>query len=416
YSYRFTEAELFYNKYREKASSREFKLIDRYIETCESAKELIKKPVDVTFENLGKEINSKGADYYPFIINDQSTLYFTSRREDNTGKMRGYNGYYTSDVYSSQVIKGSWTKAKKMVPTINTAEDEQCVGISPDGKNIIIYMENLENPGDLIHAESTKTKTFNRPVPFNEPVNTEFSEFEACYGINSDILYFTSNRKGGLGESDIYFSKRLPNGEWGTAQNLGPSINTIYKEAFPVISDDGQTLYFSSQGHTNMGGFDIFKSIWNENLQKWGLPVNIGYPVNTTDDDMMFSLSGNKRDGYISAVRKEGFGDLDIYKIIFNDVEKPLTALTGEVQQADTTLTSIDAHISLTDLKSSELIDEKAVNKKTGKYIFIVEPGKYRLKIQAKGFTTINEDILVYDKSDFVSVLNKNFTLVSGKP
>lgn len=415
YANNFEKAEEFYGKYLEKASSKEGALAKHYLETCENARELMKKPVNVTFENLGKEINTKFADYYPFVTDDQGTLFFTSRRDENTGKIRGYYGYYTSDIYFSKVKNGEWTKAKKMPPTINTAEDEQCVGISPDGKTIIIYMENPENPGDLMHAEVQKGKTFNRPVLFNPPVNTEVSEFEGCYGLNSDVLYFTSNRKGGNGGSDIFITKRLPNGEWGIPQNLGNTINTPYDEAFPVVSADGQFLYFSSQGHSSMGGYDVFKSKWNESLQRWDPPVNIGYPVNTTDDDMMFSLAGNNRDGYISAVRKEGFGDLDIYKITFNDNEKPLTAIVGSIMMQDSLQKINDATITLTDIKSNTTIETKNINPATGKYIFIVEPGKYRVNIENKGTPPFSEEINVFDKSDFVTELRKNFRLPIGK-
>lgn len=412
YDYKFTEALSYYNKYREKGSSKTNALTDHYIETCETAKELIKKPVNVTFENLGKEINTKFADYYPFVEANQGALYFTSRRDENTGKVRGYNGYYTADVYYSVVKNGQWTKAKKMIPAINTSEDEQCVGISQDGKGLIIYRETIDNPGDLIHSELSKTKVFTKPIPFNDPVNTEQSEFEGSYGTTSDILYFTSNRKGGIGESDIYIVRRLPNGEWALPKNLGANINTPYNESFPVISSDGETLYFSSQGHTNMGGYDIFKSKWNAGLKEWDKPVNIGYPINTTDDDMMYSLAGNGRDGYISAVKKDGFGDLDIYKIIFNDAEKPLTALHGKVQSSDSSAKGdMQAYIKITDLKSNNELDGKDVNKHTGKYIFIVEPGTYLINIEAKGFAAYKEEITVYDKSDFVTQLTKNFTL-----
>lgn len=413
YDYKFTEAVSFYNKYREKASSKEIAQIDHYIETCDNAKELMKKPVNVTFENLGKDINTKFADYYPFVTADQGTLYFTSRRSENTGKVIGYDGYYTSDVYFSKVKGGLWTKAKKMPPTINTSEDEQCVGISPDGKSIIIYMENPENPGDLVHSQMSKAKTFGRPVPFNTPVKTEQSELEGCFSFDADILYFTSERPGGLGESDIYMTRRLPTGEWGIPVNLGRGINTEYKEAFPVISKDGQTLYFSSQGHTSMGGFDIFKSKWNEALKKWDAPVNFGYPVNTTDDDMMFSLAGNNRDGYISAVRKEGFGELDIYRIIFNDAEKPLTVIRGKVSVDDNAKNNNEVLISIANAANNDLIDSKEINQHTGRYIFIVEPGKYQVTIEVKGFPDVVEEITIYDKSDFVTELEKNFTIKS---
>lgn len=134
FAYRFKEAISYYNKYREKAPPKIFPLIDHYIETCENAEALIKKPINITFEHLGKEINSKFADYYPFVTSNEKTLFFTSRRDKNMGNSRSFNGYFTSDVYSSTVLNGSWTQAKNLGPMINTIEDEQCVGISPDGK------------------------------------------------------------------------------------------------------------------------------------------------------------------------------------------------------------------------------------------------------------------------------------------
>jgi cell fate (sporulation/competence/biofilm development) regulator YmcA (YheA/YmcA/DUF963 family) len=414
FAYRLDDAISFYNKYREKAASKMIPLIDHYIETCENAKELIKKPVNVSFENVGKEINTKYADYYPFVTKDEETLFFTSRRDQNTGRLRSYNGYYTSDVYTSKVEKGVWTRAKNMGALINTSEDEECVGISPDGKNLIVYVDNVEFPGDLFHAEMLKSKQFSKTTPFNEPVNSDQLDAEACYGSDNNTLFFVSARKGGLGEEDIYMSNRLPNGEWGTPKNLGATINTPYREAFPVVSEDGKTLFFSSQGHTSMGGYDIFRSRWDENAKAWSKPINVGYPLNTTDDDMMFSVAKNGRDGYISAWRKEGLGDLDIYKITFNDVDKPLTAISGMVILSDTTKQEIEAFVSITNLKTKVELDGKNVNKKTGKYIFIVEPGKYQLVITSSGNKTIKEDFIVYDKSDFTSLIEKKH-LIGGQ-
>lgn len=412
---RLDDAINFYNKYREKASTKQYKLIDHYIETCENAKVLMKKPVNVSFENMGKEINTKYADYYPFVSADERTLFFTSRRDQNTGNLRSYNGYFTSDIYSSTSQKGTWIKAKNMGPMINSAEDEQCVGISPDGKNMILYVDNINYPGDLFHTEVQKSKQFGRAVPFNDPINSEYLDGEACYGADNNTVYFVSARKGGQGEDDIYMSRRLPNGEWGVPTNLGPNINTPYREAFPVITEDGKTLYFSSQGHTSMGGYDIFKSRWDEHNKCWGKPTNVGYPLNTTDDDMMFSVAKNGRDGYISTWRKEGLGDLDIYKITFKDVEEKLTAITGIINKIDSLETEIDAFVSITDIKTNEELDAKNVNKKTGKYIFIVTPGKYRISITSPGNKEITEDFTVYDKADFSPVIEKKHQFSSAQ-
>lgn len=411
YAYRFEDAKKFYNLFKQKCSSKLIPIVDHYIETCDNAEVLIKKPVNVTFKNLGKEINTKFADYYPFVTKDEETLFYTSRRDQNTGHLRSYNGYYTSDIYTAKVERGEWTKAKNMGALINTNEDEECVGISLEGKEMIMYVDNINFPGDLFYTEIRKSKTFIKPVPFNPPVNTEYVESEGCYGNDANTLFFVSDRKGGIGAEDIYFCKRLPNGEWGTPINLGENINTKYKEAFPQVTDDGKTLFFSSQGHSSMGGFDIFKSTWNEKTKTWNKPINIGYPINTTDDDMMFSVCANGRDGYISSWRKEGLGDLDVYKIIFNDVEENQSAIIGNLSLADTLKKEINAFISIKDLKGTVELDSKYVNKKTGRYIFIVPPGKYQIEITSPGNKPIKESITVFAKSDFKTEITKNFVL-----
>ncbi|HXD92888.1 MAG TPA: hypothetical protein VNX01_06710, partial [Bacteroidia bacterium] len=172
---------------------------------------------------------------------------------------------------------------------------------------------------------------------------------------------------------------------------------------------------FASKGHTGMGGYDIFKSKWDSVSQQWQSPINIGYPVNTTDDDLMFSLTGKGRDGYLSAWRKEGLGDLDIYKVVFNEVEQPLTAIHGAVQNTDTTKKEIDAYITISNQKTKEELDAKNVNAKTGRYVFIVEPGKYIINITGKGFKPLQQEITIYDKSDFTSETEYNFKLLPDK-
>ena len=413
YAYKFVDAIACFNNYRLKASPKQKLVIDKYIETCENAKEMMKHPVAVTFENLGPNINTKYSDYYPFVTKDEKTIYFTTRRDETMGSFKSLDGYWTSDVYFSTVVNGGWTKAKGIGVLINTSEDEECVSITPDGKHLIIYEDKEGVPSELLYSEIVaKAKTFNRPTLFNEPINTPKLELEGCYTADVSSLYFVSDRKGGLGGGDIYITHRLPNGEWGIPQNLGEHINTVANEGFPFISEDGQTLYFASKGHLGMGGFDIFKSTYDSVAQQWQKPINIGYPVNTPDDDLMFSLSGRGRDGYLSAVRKEGLGDLDIYKVVFTEVEQPLTAIRGAVQVSDTTKKEIDAYITISNAKTKEELDAKNVNIKTGRYVFIVEPGKYVINITSNGFKPVRQEIIVYDKSDFVSEVERNYILL----
>jgi len=413
YHYEFDKAITYFNKFREKASPEDIAMVDHYVENCENAKELIKKPVNVSFQNLGKEVNTKAPDYYPFVSADESTLYFTTRRSATVGKVESDNGYYTSDVFVSKVEKGEWTKGKNAGNLINTEEDEECVYLTPSGKTLMIYMDHEADLDELyISTIAGKKQTLPEPTVLGGPVNKKnFFDLEACITEDENMLIIASDRPGGFGGCDLYQIKKLPNGKWGDPFNLGPEINTKYDENFPVLDEKNNILYFSSQGHTGMGGYDIYKSKFSFETRSYGPPINIGYPINTPEDNMQITLAKNKRDAYISAYRKEGFGDLDIYKVTFNDIENSLSVIKGIVSNGDTTHQDIEAIISITDKKTNEEIDSKDVNPQTGKYIFAVEPGKYILKITSPGFKESVQDINVYDKSNYIFEIEKNILL-----
>ena len=411
YAYKFDDAIKFFNEYRKKVGPKKYEQIDHYIENCESAKELIKHPLNVTFENLGKEINSKFPDYYPFVTRDQSMLYFTTRRE-GTQKLQSWHGFFTSDIYFSKVVNGQWIKAKSIGPPINTAEDEECVYLSPDGKTMILYINGESASGDLFSTTyNIKTKSFSKPERFKEPVNTEALELEGYITEDGSTLIISSNREEGFGETDLYMLRKLPNGEWGLPVNLGANINTKYKESFPVFDEKNNILYFASEGHTNMGGSDIFKSVFDTVTHTFGPAINMGYPINTPEDNSEFTLAANLRDGYISAVRKEGYGDLDIYKVIFNDIENRPTVINGTVSTSDTSKKNIDALITILDAKTNVQIESKNANPQTGKYVFAVNPGAYILNVTSTGFVDFKEKINVLDKSDYVFQIEKNIVL-----
>lgn len=413
YTYKFDEAISYFKEYIVKAKPKNQDFVNHFIRNCESAKVFIKNPVNVTFENLGKDINSKFPDYNPFVTKDQSTLYFTSGRETNTKKIKSSQGYYTSDIYFSKVKEGEWMKAKGIGSIVNTAEDEQCVYVTPDGKNMIIYIDNELVFGDLFISNVIDDKKFTKPVPFNTPVNTEGLELEGCITNDTTMLIISSKREEGLGETDLYMVKKLPNGKWALPINLGPNINTKYKEAFPRYDEKNQILYFSSEGHDNMGGFDIFKSQFNSETQTFEKAINMGYPINTPEDNMQFSVAGNKRDGYISANRKEGLGDLDIYKLIFNDVEIRISIIKGVITISDSLNKNVDALVSIFNKKTNKKVEAKNANQKSGKYVFAVEPGKYLLTVTSSGFQEYTQDIIIYDKSDadYVFEIERNIVL-----
>ncbi len=412
YNYDFDKAIQYFNEYRAKINVKKQEEVDRYIENCENAKVLMKNPVNVTFKNLGKTVNSKFPDYYPFVTKNESALYFTSRREGGAKKIKSWQGYFTADIYCSNVKSGEWTKPKNIGSNVNSSEDEECVGITPDGKNMIIYVDNEKVSGDLFITSTSKNKVFPKPVSFNEPVNSKDLELEACITQDKNLLFVASDRPGGLGEADLYMFKKIPNGEWGLPIALGPNVNTKYNEAFPVYDEKNKILYFASEGHTNMGGYDIFKSKFDVETQQFGPAVNMGYPINTPEDNMEFTLAENKRDGYVSAVRKEGYGDLDIYKITFNDVELRPSIIKGIVSIDDTLKKDLDAFVSITDAETKEEVDSKKINPQSGKFIFALNPGKkYVATVTSPGYEDATQEVVVYDKSDYVFEIEKRFVL-----
>ncbi|MBL4656990.1 MAG: PD40 domain-containing protein [Flavobacteriales bacterium] len=317
--------------------------VNRRIKMCHTGKELIKFPLDVTFENLGKKVNSPYPDFTPRVPNDESYMVFTSRRKGNRGNLLDYDGYYTSDVYMSRVKKGEFGKAAN-VSNINSESDEEVAGISPDGKNVIVFVDDMfQAIYANIYISKKKGRSLGRLVSISDYVNTP-SSMETSATISSDghLLYFASDVQGGFGGMDLYVSRILPDGTWGEAMNLGPTINTKHNEEYPSISFDGSTLHFSSDGHASMGGYDLFVSKKNPKTNIWSNPFNLGYPLNNAEDNQHISFSAiwdlneeveKIRYAYISAYRPDSHGDLDIYRVTFGDVEEQLTAITGVIRE-----------------------------------------------------------------------------------
>ena len=175
-----------------------------------------------------------------------------------------------------------------------------------------MYIYYDENGGDLYECR-LKGDIWDKPRPLKE-INTSAGEKSAAVSADGQILFFTSNRDGGQGGVDIYWSHLSPNGKWGKPENLGMVVNTEYDEDGVFFHPDGKTLYFSSKGHDNMGGYDIFKTVLQPD-NSWSKPENLGYPINTTSDDIYFVLSANGLTGYYSSLRDDGVGEKDIFKI-----------------------------------------------------------------------------------------------------
>jgi outer membrane protein OmpA-like peptidoglycan-associated protein len=361
------------------------------IEMCNTAKILVANPINIKIENLGNTINSTYADYSPVLSADQKTIYFTSRRPESKNSLKDEEGNYMEDIFTAQKTKNGWTTAESIGAPINTEEHEATVGISPDGQTILIYKDDMGDGN--IYSTTLNGEKWSKPVKLNEHVNSKYWEPSACFSADGNTIYFTSNRPGGYGGRDLYSVNKTPKGDWANALNLGPTINTAYDEDAPFIHHDGITLSFSSNGHNTMGGFDIFASTLT-GINKWTEPENVGYPINTTDDDIFYVISPDGRKAYYSSFRSDGLGEKDNYIATFLDrKETPLTLMIGLVNDNSGKPVN-DVEITVTDNITEEVVGIYHPNSKTGQYIFILTPGRnYNITYQAEGHLFYSENM-----------------------
>ena len=372
--------------------------IDKEIENCRYGKELVKNPVKVKVENLGPSVNTADPEYAPVISADETKLIFTARRHTTSGGERDYaDNLHFEDVYISYHDGDKWTTAENMGSSINTADHDASIGLSPDGQELFIYKSDKknENAGD-IYVSELEGKNWTSPVKMSESINTPGMESHASTTSDEKYLYFTSNKPGGQGGLDIYVSKKLPDNTWALPKSLGNVVNTKYDEEAPFIHPDGKTLYFSSRGHKSMGGFDIFKTVYNEKTDSWSTPENLGYPINTSADDIFFVWTPDGKKAYFSSYRDGGYGHEDIYVLTKEeDEKKSLVVLKGNVLSA-VDGKPVGAIINVVDNETKKLISSYKANSATGHYVVILPAGKdYGLSIEAKDHLFYSEHISV---------------------
>lgn len=397
-----------FEKYRELEPKKK-KQADRELEICANAKALMLNPVNVSFTNLGKEINSEFADYYPWVSQDESFLAFTTRRKGQTAGRVEVDGYYASDVYTSKVEGGKWIKAENPGPKINSSLDEQVVGVKADGSEMLIYIDHIDKFGD-IYSSVKKNGAWAKYLPFPEHINKEI-EHSASISADGNTLFFVRGENKEA-QTDIFICRKLPNGNWSMPLKMGPEINSEYNEDFPYLSTDGVTLYFSSEGHNTMGGFDLFKSVWNPEENTWTKAENLGYPVNTTDNDRSISLTPDNRVGYISALRPGGQGDLDIYRIKFNDVDQKLTLYLGNIALGDSLNQPKEYIANILAINTVNNEEFSFVpNPKNGKFVMALPAGTYDITVSSDGYSEFKDKLTVSDLGLPISEEKKNYKL-----
>ena len=406
----------------------------KYIRQCEYAKEKVKNPVRVKIDNVGGDINSQYPDYSPVITADESEMIFTSRRPETTGGgLDPFMNEPFEDMYIADRINNKWGKARNMGTTVNTEGHDSNCGLSADGQKFLIYKD--VNHGDVFESVLTGT-AWSTPERLNKNINTDGHESSSSYTPDGNTIYFVSDKEGGLGGRDIYTSTKTLKGKWGEAINLGPVINTTEDEEGIFVHPDGKTIYFSSKGHETMGGYDVFKSVFNDSLKSWSKPENIGYPINTTDEDVFFSVSASGKHAYYSSVRADGFGEKDIYRVTFfgpvksvilntednliashnepvKEKVKPsridikeaqLTLLKGVILD-DKTNKPLEATIEIIDNERNEVIASFTSNSVTGRYLVSMPAGKnYGISVKKENYLFHSENFDLASTAEYQEV------------
>ncbi|HBS85099.1 MAG: hypothetical protein A2W91_01300 [Bacteroidetes bacterium GWF2_38_335] len=408
YIYEYSKAVECFMEYKSGAKTKEIFLneSERFIKQAYNSKEIMSQPVNVTFENLGDKVNSTLDDFNPFVPEDESYLVFASNK-----KYDELYGTFEVNVFVSHPEKGSWTFATSD-KNVNTFDNEEPVSITPNGKKVFICNS---VDGDYSDINLAEKKT--RELRINEKdkellniINTKSRETGCCINGDGTSIFVSAESPYGKGGLDIYMIKKLPNGTWGDPENL--AINTPYDDAFPNISAEGTELYFASKGHNSIGGYDLFVTYWNTTSQAWTKPLNLGYPINTSDDDKTISFPKNKRYAYVSSIRKEGFGGYDIYRLIYNDVDIERTLIKGEIRfggpESSKSFSgeSSDLVIEIYD-KFGNLYGMYLPKPGTGNFVAILPPGSYTLKVEYEGFETHEEAFSIGDRNQFVNEIEK---------
>lgn len=359
-----------------------------------AAQEILKYPVEVTFKNLGEQLNSPYPDYHPFINKNEDLLIFTSRRKVKPGAQPEFDGYFPSNIYMSSKEKGEWTEAVKLSDRINTNYDEQAVGLTDSGDSLFFYVDHINSYGDIYLSVNDKS-VFGDPLPLTETVNTQYVESACSISRDGDVLIFSSDRPGGLGGLDIWMRRKLPTGAWAEPMNLGPEVNTQFDEDFPTLSGDGRTLYFCSNGHPGLGNFDLFFSSWDTKENTWSKPQNLGYPINTSGNEKSISFNAYGDRAYVTSLRPEGKGDLDIYEITYANTRESLPAVfLVSVPDVDFPDLESKPRIKIKN-EFDEAIGEYAANSITGNYVLALYPGKYFMYLDLPGYKPYNEMLVV---------------------
>lgn len=399
------------------------------IKECETAKAMVNNPVRVEIENVGSTINTSFHDHSPVISIDGTKLFFTSKREGASGNTLDFDNQYCEDIYKATYNGAEWIDVENLGKPINDKGNNASVSITLDGSKLIICSE-----GDIYYS-TFSGKGWSKPEAFADVINTKHHESTACLSFDGNYLYFVSDKiydsKGG---TDIYYSRKGIDGSWSDPENLGSTINTPYNEDFVFMHPDGKTMFFGSQGHNSMGGYDVFKSTKQKD-GSWSVPENLGYPLNSPADEVAFVMTANGQEGYMASTRAGGYGYSDIYKVTFLPPEPPQMIEDSVVEEPESIMVStqltivkgqvfdttgkkpapLQAELEVVDNATGEII-AKVLTNDEGKYLLSLPSGKdYGIAVKKDGYLFTSDNFNIPESSNYQEIERNVFLLKMEK-
>lgn len=416
-------------------------VLAKRLRECQNGRSLSKEPMRVIIQNLGENVNSRYDDYNPVFAYGDSALFFTSRRPVEKSKRNPIDNKFNEDIYQAVPEGNGFSPSVLLGKPFNSKYNDALVGISRDGTKLLVYRGNI-NGGDLqVSAYHPEKGRWTRPKRVSGKLSTRDGETSASFSPDGTEIYFVSrNKELTRGGKDILVSRRDGKGKWSKPQNISSLINSEYDEEGVFISGNGRYLYFASKGHNSMGGFDIFRA---ERLPNgaWSAPENMGYPINTPDDEVFYITDSAGIYGYYSTIREGGMGAKDVYKVIFLGSEKELIfrtrdqlvlgpgpaktgfltmprlmaldtsfIMTGRVLDTVGEVTPVVSKLSFIDPSSGE-IDATVISGDSGDYrVSLPAPKIYGVEINATGYLYFL-DILDLSTADPDEQLQRDFYL-----
>jgi hypothetical protein len=399
-------------------------VVNQQIESCRNAMELMKVPLYVKRNNLGTPINSQYPEQNPVISGDQKIMVYNRISP------------FQEDLLYTRNENGKWTTPRNILPELGLGMEKGnfATSLSNDGTELYVYRAGADFDGNIFVTKRNSDDTWSNLVKLNNNINTKYWESHASVSHDGKKLFFTSNKKDGYGGLDIYVSERDSADAWGPARNLGSVINTPFNEEAPFLGQDDKTLFFSSRGHFNIGGYDIFYSTLMEN-GLWSVPLNLGYPLNTPDEDLFFSPIQDGYQAYYALNDTGGLGNLDIYRIEIFSKEHPRKFFVRGIVKVKDLMNIFGDSIKVSALNIEDPNAQVVVytDPLTGEYKFELPQGKYSITYEASGaemavknldlnLTSPSDSFVIpgttLPKTDFTADLNigdkKNISVVKG--